>query len=386
MITDYYVRNAIEEMARKGEETYYINSSRPLSVRVDDDFRFPNTNSARYSGYNPVRITGTPGSPFDIIPEFHIRSSNQISFSSNDSFEFTFPKRYNIIETRNPIRISSTHTFVNKFGFMGKTFDKPHFEISSGNGINLGLHQAPISTNLGFTIRRSEQFPVPPRSRDYAFDTQLSLRDAAWKSSPEVHDALLRSGSRLQLMDEGTEYYPALFDSYFLPIDKMPGGMDESTFVEMWGSDITKTVGSFWFDRLGVFRRREAGRPLAVGDIYDIDMVGPDDASVMIVDKTPFSFSFAGISNPKTGHHIETGAREFGIRKDASGVPGLYIIGASKPRHWIYGFGGIGPWSQTQFLSLMLQGLCAKINYLGGLCYTENLRYKKDLGFPRIRR
>ena len=156
------------------------------------------------------------------------------------------------------------------------------------------------------------------------------LRDEPWNSDPAVTGALSAAGSSIQPITDGVG--PTVFDEYAVTIDSMPPRMTPEAFLTQLALDPNGTVHNPSFDTVNVFHRRESGRPPALGDIYDIDIAGPDNGSVVIAELAPDHFVFQTITTrfAETGSHPECGARAFGFDRNADGSVTFYTRGASR--------------------------------------------------------
>ncbi len=161
--------------------------------------------------------------------------------------------------------------------------------------------------------------------------THAHLREEPWASNPHVKSALVAAGASIQSSSSGEGDY--IYDSYEITIDKMPANLTPEAYIEEMANDLTPAVNSPAFDMLTTFVRRSAGAPPAVGDLYDIDIVGPDNGTVMIVEIATDHFTVQTVTTPfsETGEHPECGARQFGFERNKDGSVTFYTRGASRP-------------------------------------------------------
>lgn len=150
--------------------------------------------------------------------------------------------------------------------------------------------------------------------------------------STAVKDALKTHGSQLQSITGGGA--GMVFDEYWIIMDTMPPNLTAEAYLTEMSQDINAAVKSEAFDDINEFQRteqdRRRGAP-AVGDVYDIDIKGPDNGSVMLVERTPKNFIFQTVATTQTGAHPEFGSREFGFEILEKGAVRWYTRGASRP-------------------------------------------------------
>ncbi len=70
-----------------------------------------------------------------------------------------------------------------------------------------------------------------------------------------------------------------------------------------------------------------------MGEVTDIDMVGPDNGSVMLVERAPDHFINETVRTEKYGWHPEFGAREWGFYRH-DGIVTVYTRAVSRPGYW----------------------------------------------------
>jgi hypothetical protein len=81
---------------------------------------------------------------------------------------------------------------------------------------------------------------------------------------------------------------------------------------------------------LNVFTRRPTTPFPSIGNVYDIDIAGPDDGDVVLVEKTSTHFIFQAIKDKDSGRHPENGVREFGFERNPDGSVNFYTRGVSQ--------------------------------------------------------
>jgi hypothetical protein len=112
---------------------------------------------------------------------------------------------------------------------------------------------------------------------------------------------------------------------------KLPPGTSPQHVFEIFAGDPNR-IGNRTFDRIEDFELRGNGPPMR-GSIYDIDILGPDNGSVMVteVELGPERgyVSVATIVTEKFGMHPENGTRTFGYFSQPGGVTTFYTQGHS---------------------------------------------------------
>jgi hypothetical protein len=146
--------------------------------------------------------------------------------------------------------------------------------------------------------------------------------------SQPVKDSLNKAGMTHQPISEGNGRIN--FDEYSVTIDKMPPGVTPQDFLDKFADNPNKTVNSDGVDNLGEFSRRNPGSPAAPGAIYDIDMAGPENGSVVMKDKQPGSITLSTIDGDKYGEHPIYGNREFGFTSNEDGSTTFYTRAADR--------------------------------------------------------
>jgi hypothetical protein len=215
-------------------------------------------------------------------------------------------------------------------------------------------------------IARPAPGPAPPapgagNSRE---KTWARLRAEGWKSLGAVQSGLNGGGAVLQLLANGDGAY--IYDEYAVEIEQMPSGKTPEAFLTDMATDLNGTVADQEFNGVNVFIRRPPGAssPPKIGDIIDIDIEGPDNGSVILVESEPTYFVFQTVESDKMGSHPENGSREFGFEREPSGKVRFYTRGVSRPGNWLVRKFGAGP--QRKGWTRLMKGISAKIVSLGG--------------------
>jgi hypothetical protein len=156
------------------------------------------------------------------------------------------------------------------------------------------------------------------------------LKQEPWTEKPEVAAAAKTSGTEIQSISSGWASGLPQFDEYSVTIDAMPAGLTPEQFLAEMANDLNKAVSDYWFDAINEFKRTKTEKPPAVGDVYHIDIKGPDNGSVMLVESTPDHFVFQTVATAQDGTHPEYGSREFGFERSADGSIRFFTRGASR--------------------------------------------------------
>ena len=179
---------------------------------------------------------------------------------------------------------------------------------------------------------------------------------------PRVTKSLKAAGASLQSISDGSGDY--IYDEYSVIIDQMPSGLTPEEYLGEMGTDLNKTVHDDMFDTINMFKRRATTKTPEVGNIYDINIMGPDNGSVVLVEKTSSYFVFQTITTKKTGTHPEYGSRQFGFTRLRGGAVKFYTKGASRPANAAVGAGGRLP--QTIGWTRLMRGISDSIQDRGG--------------------
>lgn len=188
-----------------------------------------------------------------------------------------------------------------------------------------------------------------------------------WNSSPTITKALAATGAELQPNRKG--WGDLILDEYSVVVDRMPPGLTPEAYLQEMADHINAAVKSRLFDTIDTFARRpkpgNKGGP-AVGDIYHINIYGPDNGSVMLVESTPDHFIFQTVWTNEDGYHPEYGARQFGFERLRGGAVRWYTKGVSRPGR-APGAGPVGrPIQELGFIGL-LNGIGAELARRGGV-------------------
>ncbi|MFZ5601250.1 MAG: hypothetical protein ACOY7J_02260 [Pseudomonadota bacterium] len=187
------------------------------------------------------------------------------------------------------------------------------------------------------------------------------LRNAAWCNDPGL--AKINDGSaRFQRISEGAGPYN--YDEYSVVVNSFPRNLTPIKYLKEFAMNLNAAVDNFTFNAANVFTKRDSSR-LRVGDIWDIDFLGPDNGSIILVALSD-NFGREGISSwfdiqtiecRKYGTHPECGAREFGFEVVSGGTK-YYTRGVSRAYLQFHRTGA--PVQRQSWIS-MLEGIAATL-------------------------
>jgi hypothetical protein len=215
---------------------------------------------------------------------------------------------------------------------------------------------------LGEASSGSEAAQIERLTR-FASPEHAHLKAEPWANSPAVQTALATTGAELQSIQSGSGDY--IYDEYRVTIDRMPPGVTPETYLAELANDLNGAVGNETFNRINEFERLNTGSPPQIGDIYHIDILGPDNGSVMLVERRDSSFTFQTVATPQDGTHPESGSRQFGFERNPDGSVTFFTRGASRP-----GFPGsasIGRPLQEQGWTSMMNGIAGTLRERGAV-------------------
>jgi hypothetical protein len=211
--------------------------------------------------------------------------------------------------------------------------------------------------------------PVPlEKNAGRTFDeTQDELFAAKWRNNPALTSMLDKRGYKMQGLFDSTFWFndhSVYFDQYSMIIDKAPTANSGEALLSFLLGDPSGFVNRSVFDAITFFKpERHQGTP-KVGDLYDIDFFGPDNGTVMLVEKGKNYFIFQTIQTDKTGRHPENGAREFGFEDLPDGSIRFYMRAAASADYYVAD--KIGPIFQRWTWQSALDGIKEKIEFFGG--------------------
>jgi hypothetical protein len=150
----------------------------------------------------------------------------------------------------------------------------------------------------------------------------------------------------------------------------MPPNLTAEAYLLEFSKDPNAAVHRGLFNFINVFTKRSNCTP-SIGDIYDINIIDPDNGSINLVDLSPAFgartgdswFDIQTIECEKYGTHPENGAREFGFEYVTDGVM-FYTRGVSR-RHFL-GAQLAGGAFQNLGWTGMMKGISESIKKRGG--------------------
>jgi peptidoglycan hydrolase-like protein with peptidoglycan-binding domain len=202
--------------------------------------------------------------------------------------------------------------------------------------------------------------PPPPRAGTTRSQSWARLRSESWASATYVQQGLTGGQATLQLLSNGAGDY--VYDEYAVGVAEMPKEKTPEQFLKDMATDLNGTVKNERFSLINEFIRRRSGAP-QLGELIDIDILGPDNGSVILVEMTATYFVFQTVDSDQMGAHPENGAREFVFERSEVGLR-FYTRGVSRPGNIGVRYAGALP-QQEGWTSLM-RGISDRINALGG--------------------
>jgi len=173
------------------------------------------------------------------------------------------------------------------------------------------------------------------------------------------------------------------FDDYSITIDKMPPGVTPEEFLRRLRNDPNGAIpGEKFKDWTEFSRRRDPQGDAKPGDIYDINMYGPENGSVVLRDSAPDHFTVSTVNGPPYSEHPIYGNREFGFEKNEDGSTTFYTRAADR-REWMSGQLPFGLQAarkgQGDTWRAMMHDLGAQIDEMGGHTRPGSFREGHDL-------
>lgn len=186
----------------------------------------------------------------------------------------------------------------------------------------------------------------------------------------DFNAALKANNSTLQKLSEASRVCSTRYDHYEATVSLKSPEQALNIF-KSFAADLNN-VGDRAFDLMENFTLRGGDDKSVlpkVGDIYDIDILGPDNGAVM-VGSSAFGhegghFSIVTITEKgKNGLHPENGVREFGFTNNKNGTYTFYTTGASRGLNNVIHIAGGIP--QEVSAKGLIQGFVDKSMDIGG--------------------
>ncbi|MFK8015708.1 MAG: hypothetical protein AB8G17_09740 [Gammaproteobacteria bacterium] len=201
------------------------------------------------------------------------------------------------------------------------------------------------------------------------------LRTGAWCNNPALAN---KNDSTAKFMKLSQGAGPYKYDEYAVHIDSVSGTV-LFNYLKAFAMDVNRTVKNPIFDQINVFEKRNERR-IELSDIWDINIVGADNGSIVLVEKSP-NFGKTGISSwidiqtiecEKYGTHPECGAREFGFELNRNRAT-FYTRGVSRAYMHIH---RTGTPIQHQGWTSMLTGIAAELKKKGAIINNSEVHSK----------
>jgi hypothetical protein len=257
-------------------------------------------------------------------------------------------------------------------------------ELAAKLGPHPGLAQRMVIA-LQFGWTSGDEASVIERLIRVSSPTHDRLASEPWNASPAVAGAVAAVGGEIQSNQDG--HGDLILDEYSVVMESMPRGLTPEAYLQEMSADINKAVHSDVFDFVNVFKRSpqagNTGDP-AVGDVYNINIAGPDNGSVVLAESAADHFVFQTVRTAEDGWHPEYGSRQFGFeRRGPDGAVEWYTKGASRGGK-LPGTGLVGRHMQRLGWSALIRGIAAELTRRGGTerrgSFWISDTHREDLG------
>ena len=192
---------------------------------------------------------------------------------------------------------------------------------------------------------------------------------------PEVRRALAKSGAELQSLHDGAGRVN--FDEYSIVVDKMPPGLSPEQALQTFGREPNETLDNAVFNTICYLDLQSEGNA-KVGDIYEIDLFGPNNGDVMVKNAGQDFLEYTTIRTPKNGTHPENGTRRFGFENNEDGSITFYSRSVSRTTELLGDNGFIirtgAKLPQIWCGQAIMQGISDKIEALGGKIRPDSIK------------
>lgn len=236
--------------------------------------------------------------------------------------------------------------------------------------------------SMSFTLSKNNQ-PIcgePVTDADFSFARLIreDYSEEVYKRLEEYRKSNKILDFHLQYLKETTTYYDEFATIVRLPTDKRD--LAKTIFADMRRKldtvGIGKAAGTFnyiaefkYFDEKRV-KQNPGGLP-TVGDIFLINIFGPNDGNVMMTDLTEypsaahFRYSTLRDNRPKgSGAHPNNGSREYGYSNSLDGNTKFYVRGIDQ--YFPQGGRLLGMSIQEKFWVSFLTGIADRVKAEGG--------------------
>jgi hypothetical protein len=204
------------------------------------------------------------------------------------------------------------------------------------------------------------------------------LREGSWTDDPKTA-SMNDASCKFQKLSDGSGSY--VYDEYSVIITTMPKNLTAEAYLLEFAKSPNVAINNGLFNTINRFTKRTNADP-KIGDIYDIDILGPDNGSIVLVALSPgFGtahgdswFDIQTVSCDKYGSHPENGAREFGFEYVSDGVK-FYTRGVSRPGNVAVRLAGAGP--QMMGWTAMMKRISESIRRRGGTPKADSFQMTK---------
>lgn len=188
-----------------------------------------------------------------------------------------------------------------------------------------------------------------------------------------------------QTIAQATRHASSTFDEYSITATQMPDDLTAEQLMLNFAKAPNKAIRSGTFDFINKFKKRREDR-IEIGDIFDIDILGPDNGSIVLVATSDGFGNSSGdtwfdiqtIRCDKYGAHPESGAREFGFEYVEGGAK-FYTRGHSRP---FIVAGKLGAPVQRRGWLSMMNGIKQEIEARGGTIAENSVHEEKAYSLP----
>ena len=213
---------------------------------------------------------------------------------------------------------------------------------------------------------RTVALPVRETTKLSSFNPEAQVAfqrmlDAPWQNSAEVARGMIKHNLQPQALGYGCG--AVQFDEYSIQVDRLPPGMTPEGMATLFVGGPNNLVQNRTFDAMNHFHSH-GNEPGIVGSLLDIDIAGPDNGSVIVVDQGAGSVTVQTVYSPYGSTHPEFGVRQFGFEPAENGGYRFFTRGVSQARD--LGVATLGLPAQRASWKALCEGMANTINHLGG--------------------
>jgi hypothetical protein len=202
---------------------------------------------------------------------------------------------------------------------------------------------------------------------ELAKKTHERLEKEAWATSPDFIKILEIAQAKLQKLTNG--FGETVKDEYSFVADRIASNVKPESIIVSLAKDMNGTVNNGSFNGLCEFDKLTSDP--ALGAVIHIDIIGPDNGSVIISEISSSAFTLSTIEIEKKGSHPENGSREFGFEVNSDQSILFYTRGVSRPNTAV---GKVGGPLQKQTWTSLLEGLSKTLESKGCTIRPASLR------------